>query len=175
MLPNFPKQKGLALIYAPTDAVLENIVYARRGGPSTLGEYGLYIRLSCDMIILFDHIDKVSDELKEKYYAKIGETIEKSTGWEFIPAEDCGQLSRDKSGTISGGWFKGESTDTKGDYSPKIFPGDVKVGEEVCYFDQNQNRWVFVKLVSDNQLSLARGTGSCPTSFSESQFEVWER
>lgn len=136
--------------------------------------------------------------LKEKYYKKIGEV-----------AENCGTLSHDKLGTISGGWFKGESTDTKGnylaiaregkrvdiaqrkdglsedgindgesklrDYSPKIFPEDVKVGEEVCYHDQNQNRWVYIKLTSEKQLSVVRGTGSCPSAFPESQAQTWER
>lgn len=282
-----------APVYAPTDMVLENIIYAKRPkdpkmslsntGPE--GEYGLFFRLNCNVTILFDHIDKVSDkikqyapekptetsrvenppinipvkkgellgytdgtdlartfdfllqdmskpaphinpkrwqwdqavyaqcpydyftdELKAKYYAKIGEAIEKSTGREFIPAEGCGQLSHDKSGTISGGWFKGESTDTKGDYlaiarttkskmvnvaikkdglfgpdsdlrdySPKAYPEDIKVGQEVCYQDQNANMWAYVKLLSDTQLAFARGNGSCPASFPQNLSETWER
>lgn len=279
--------KGVeASVFSPTDATLENIVYARRGGPGTPGEYGLYFRLSCDVTLLFDHIDKVSDkilalapkepaetsrvdnppiniqikkgellgytdgtpqartfdfliidmskptthinpkrweweqaifaqcpydyftpELKEKYYAHIGEVVEKSTGRNFIPAGDCGQLSHDKLGTISGGWFKGESTDSKGDflaiarptesanrvdiavkkdglfgsdsmiydYSPKVFPEDIKVGEDVCYYDQNEGKWAYVKLISETQLGLAKGSGNCPVTFPESQAETWER
>lgn len=282
-----------APIYSPTDATLENIIYAKRPkdpikslSDTGKGEYGLYFRLSCDVILLFDHIDRVSDkilavapkepsessrvnnppvnleikkgellgytdgtsqartfdfliidrskpvfhvnpkrweweqavyaqcpydfftpELKEKYYAKIGEAVEKSTGREFTPAEECGELSHDKLGTISGGWFKGESTDTKGDflaiarptksvnrvdtavkkdglfgpdsvihdYSPKVFPEDVKVGDEVCYNDQNQGKWVYVKLLSDSQLKFTRGSGNCPANFPESQAELWKR
>lgn len=268
-----------APIYSPTDAILENIIYARRGGPSTPGEYGLYIRLSCDVTLLFDHIDRVSDrikeyapkepadtsrvnfdpvnlsikkgellgysdgtpqartfdflitdnskpathinpkrweweqaiysqcpydyfsdDLKEKYYAKIGEVNQGV----FTQGEGCGQLSHDKLGTISGGWFKGDSTDQKGDYlaiarhekevhisikkdgqfgpdsimrdySPKAYPEDVSVGEEECFYDQNENKWAYVKLVSEEQLSFARGSGNCPGSFPNSQSELWER
>lgn len=280
-------------VYSPTDAVLENIIFAKRPKDpiksltdTGKGEYGLYFRLSCDVTLLFDHIDKVSDkilavapkepsesskvdnppvnlqikkgellgytdgtsqartfdfliidrskpvehinpkrweweqavyaqcpydfftpELKEKYYQKIGEVVEKSTGREFIPAGGCGELSHDKLGTISGGWFKGDSTDTKGDYlaiaratvsqkrvdvavkkdglfgpdsvihdySPIVFPEDLSVGQEVCYRDSNQNRWAFVKLVSDMKLSFTRGTGSCPSTFPQDSSEIWER
>lgn len=282
------KKGMMAPIYAPTDAVLENVIYARRGGPSTLGEYGLYIRLNCNITILFDHIDKVSErilavapkepaensrtdfdpvnlpikkgellgytdgtpqartfdfllidrskpvthinpkrweweqavyaqcpydyfipELKERYYQKIGEVGEIGGIPSFTPAGNCGKLSHDKLGTISGGWFKGNSTDTKGDYlaiardgskvsiaqrkdgdfpegmgegesklrdySSKVSPEDIGIGEEVCYSDQNHNKWIYVKLVSEKELSLVRGEGSCPVSFPQSQAEVWER
>lgn len=113
-------------------------------------------------------------------------------------------LTKCKLGTISGGWFKGESFDTKGDYlaisreskrvdvaqrkdglfasgsqlrdySPKVYPEDVSVGKEVCYHDQNENKWAFVRLVSDDQLALAKGTGNCPTNFPQDQSEIWER
>lgn len=271
-----------APIYSPTDAVLENIVYARRGGPSTPGEFGLYIRVSCEVVILFDHIDRVSDkiralapkepadtsrtqdkyinvplkkgellgysdgtpqahtfdfllmnkskptthlntkrwqweqavysqcpydyftsDLKAKYYAKIGEVGEISGVRSFMPSENCGELSHDKPGTASGGWFQGESTDTQGDYlaisrqgkrvdialkkdgtfdqdskfrdyAPKVYPENIRVGQAVCYQDY-QNRWVFVKLVSDNQLSFAKGGGSCPATFPTAQATLWER
>jgi len=282
-------------VYSPTDMILENIIFAKRPfDPLTSitktdskGEYGLYFRLNCDMTLLFDHIDRVSDrimtvapkepsessrtdnnppvnieikkgellgytngtpqartfdflvidrskpathinpkrweweqavyaqcpydyftdELKEKYYAKIGEVIEKSTGREFTPSGTCGQLSYDVPGTASGGWFKGESTDTKGDYlaiarqaiSPKrvnvavkkdglfdsdsvirvdsaeVFPDEIKVGDEECYQDSNQNKWAYIKLVSEKELSMVRGSGSCPSTFPESAAEMWER
>lgn len=287
-------KKGMETsVYSPTDAVLENIIFAKRPKDPIhsltdmgKGEYGLYIRLSCDVTVLFDHIDRVSDkilavapkepsessrvenppvnlkikkgellgytdgtpqartfdfliidrakptthinpkrweweqavyaqcpydffvpELKEKYYAKIGESTEVSRGPTFYPAGNCGQLSHDVEGTISGGWFKGESTDTKGDYlaiakatatagrvevavkkdglfgpdsvihdyTPKVFPEDVGVGEEACYFDSNTNMWAYAKLISEKKLSFARGTNVCPSSFPESQAEVWER
>lgn len=278
-------KKGMETpIYSPTDMVLENIIYAKRPGSDKEGEYGLYFRVGCNVTILFDHLDRLSDklkksapekptessrvenppinleikkgellahtdgtpqartfdfllidrskpvnrinpkrweweqavysqcpydyfteELKKKYYSKLGET-----GFAgFEPTNNCGSPSHDVAGTTSGGWFKGSSTDIKGDYlaiarsgkrvdvaqrkdgdfkdgigsgeskirdySPKIFPEDVKVGGEVCYFDQNQNGWAYVKLVSEKELSFARGTGPCPASFPESIAEIWER
>lgn len=273
-----------APIYSPTDAVLENIIYARRGGPDTPGEYGLLFRVSCEVTILFDHIDKVSDkikefspkepantsrtaggnslnvlikqgellgysdgtpqartfdflvinkakptthinpkrwqweqavfaqcpydyfskELKDKYYAKIGAVTEMSGVKSFTPAQSCGDLSHDKPGTASGGWFKRDSTDIKGeylaisrdskrvdvaerkdglfgpdsqlrDYSPKVYPEDISVGEEICYNDQQENKWVYIKLVSDTELAVAKGNGSCPASFPQEASETWER
>lgn len=283
-----------APLFAPTDMVLETIIYAKRPkdpmhslSDTGKGEYGLYFKLNCDTTLLFDHIDRVSDkilavapkepsessrtgnsppvnmeikkgellgytdgtpqartfdfliidrskpathinpkrweweqavysqcpydyftlELKEKYYKKIGESVEISGIPAFTPAENCGTLSHDKLGTIFGGWFKGESTDTKGDflnlatatkpinrvdiavkkdgsfgpdsvmhdYSPKVSPEDVKVGGEVCYFDSNQNKWAYIKLVSDTKLSFMRGTGSCPATSPQAGSETWER
>ena len=286
--------KGVEVpIYSPTDMVLENIIYAKRPiDPLTSltntnqGEYGLYFRLGCGITLLFDHIDKVSDkikerapkepsetsrtgdndavnipikkgellgytdgtpqartfdfliidrskpvdhinpkrweweqagyaqwpydlfndELKSKYYSKIGEAVEKSGGREFTPSGTCGQLSYDVAGTASGGWFKGESTDSKGDYlaiagqaisanrvniavkkdglfssdsvirvdEAKVFPDEIKVGEEYCYQDLYQKGWAYVKLVSEEKLSFARGTGSCPSSLPQTA-ETWER
>src|SRR3990167_11443378 len=282
-------------IYSPTDMILENIIYAKRPNDSLTsltntnpeGEYGLYFRLGCDVTLLFDHIDKVSDkikqrapkvpsetsrtgdkelvnleikkrellgytngtpqartfdfliinsskpathinpkrweweqavyaqcpydyftpQLKEKYYSKIGEAVEKSGSREFIPSGTCWQLSYDVAGTVSGGWFKGGSTDSKGDFlaiarqavSPnrvniavkkdglfisdsvirvdgaKVFPDEIKVGQEVCYQDSNQNRWGYIKLVSDEKLSFVRGNGSCPVTFPQTGSEIWER
>lgn len=270
-------------LYSPTDMILETIVYARRGGLTTPGEYGLYFRLSCDVTLLFDHIDKVSDkiralspkepentsrtdkgtsphvlikkgellgysngtplartfdflitdrskpaihinpkrweweqaifaqcpydyfsdELKKKYYAKIGEIAELSGKEMFIPAENCGLLSHDIAGTASGGWFRGDSTDIRGDYlaiarqgknvflaqrkdglfnsdshtrdySPSVFPEHITVGQEACYFDQNANKWAYIKLVSDTKLLVAKGSGSCPSSVPTTT-ETWER
>lgn len=60
------------------------------------------------------------------------------------------------------------------DYSPDTLVTDVKVGNSACYSDVNQNKWAFIKLVSERELALARGAGSCPASFPESA-ETWER
>lgn len=122
----------------------------------------------------------------------------KEQGISQIP---CGELSHDIKGIVSGGWFKGESTDIKGeflsvnkylstvqvslrkdgelmdvltDYSPDTLVTDVKVGNAACYSDVNQNKWAFVKLISERELALVRGVGSCPASFPESA-ETWER
>lgn len=272
-----------APIYNPTDAVLESIIYARRGGPDTPGEYGLLFRV-CDVTYLFDHIDKVSDkikelspkepantsrtdggnllnvlikkgellgytdgtpqartfdfllmnrskpathinparwqweqavyaqcpydyftlELKDKYYQKIGEASEIGGKESFIPAQSCGELSHDVLGTASGGWFKGESTDKKGeylainrqskrvdislkkdgmfgpdsnmrDYAPKVYPEDIKVGEQACYHDRYGNKWVYIQLVAGSKLSVAQGSGNCPGTFPTSGSSMWER
>lgn len=269
-----------APIYSPADAILETIIYAPRG-PDTPAEYGLYFKVSCEVTFLFDHIDKISDkikefapkepanstrtelgthpgvvikkgellgysdgtplahtfdfllmnksksaprinqkrwtweqalysqcpydyftkELKDKYYAKIGDISRMSGVDSFIPVKDCGGPSHDTAGTASGGWFKGDSTDYKGDYlavnkyletvevtlrkdgnrevsvsdySPKVWPQDIKAGNEVCYQDSNGNMWAYVKLISENQLTFAKGFGSCPASFPK-DFDTWER
>lgn len=123
----------------------------------------------------------------------------KEQGVSHIP---CGDLSHDIKGTISGGWFKDKSTENKGDYlsvnkylstmqvfvrkegqlvdtlidySPDALVADVKVDNAACYHDANQNKWAFVKLISDNQLSFAKGMGSCPAIFPQEQSDIWER
>lgn len=263
-------------VYNPTKSTLETIVYARRGGPSTPGEYGLYFRLGC-VLYLFDHLDRLSDEikalapkepsdssatqfgsqpnkvinagqllgysngtplartfdflvedeskkayhinekrwdwkqavdsvcpydlfsdeLKAKYYQKIGEYSDSG----FIKAESCGGPSQDVDGTASGGWFQGDSTTTKGkwlaigkqfgraelairetsnfltslkDYNPKILPDKLTPGNQVCYKGYSNN-WAYLSLISKTQLKLATGTGACPGSFPDAKAETWER
>ena len=58
------KEGGQTPVYAPTDAVLEYIVYARRGPLLETGEYGLYFRAGCDLVFLFDHLDSLSVALQ---------------------------------------------------------------------------------------------------------------
>ena len=123
----------------------------------------------------------------------------KEQGVSNIP---CGDLSHDLKGTASGGWFKGESTDIKGDYlsinkylstvqisirkdgklaealtdySPDVLLPDLTPGKAACYQDVNQNKWTIVKLISDNKLSIAKGNGSCPAQFSQEVSDIWER
>lgn len=265
-----------AAVYNPTEATLETVIYARRGGSSTPGEYGLYFKVGC-VKYLFDHIDRLSDEinalapkepsdssatqygtqpnkkikagqllghsngtplartfdflvedeskkayhineerwdwaqtvdsvcpydlftdeLKAKYYAKVGEHTDSG----FLKAESCGGPSQDVDGTASGGWFQGDSTTTKGkwlaigkafgraelgiresgnflttlkDYSPKVLPDKLTPGNQVCYKGFS-NDWAFLNLISKSQLKLATGTGACPTSFPDSKAELWER
>lgn len=156
----------------------------------------------------YDYFDTRNDNnLRRDYIAYnlvhndniIQKVWNKEQGVSSIP---CGDLSHDIAGTASGGWFKGGSTDIKGDYlsvnkylstvqvtirkdgklvealtdySPDILLPGVKPGSPVCYHDANQNKWVFVRLESDNRLILAKGTGSCPLNFPQGDFETWER
>ncbi len=55
-----------ATLYAPTDAVLEGIVFARRdpSNPNAPGEYRLDFRASCEVTFHFDHLDDVSPAIK---------------------------------------------------------------------------------------------------------------
>lgn len=273
-------KEGEVPVYAPGDMTLETIVYARRGGSETNGEYGLYFSAGCNVTVLLDHLDKVSDELKtlapqqpaESSRTELGTRPNKKikagtlvgysdgtpqartfdflvmdrskvvehinpTRWEWdqskygvcpydfytpdlresflakvgymnegvFTAEDgCGIPSQDVTGTLSGGWFKGASTDTKGEFlgigqnavkvelairrdgslgtfslqdwtAGKKRPKDVKVGEEICYSDQGSNLWAWIKNIGDNEISFAKGSGKCPAAFPESQAEVWER
>lgn len=271
-------KKGMEVaVYNPGEAILEIIVYARRGGPGTAGEYGLYFKTECGVTYLLDHIQSVSDEiralspqepadssrtdlgtrpnktikagqlvgrtkgtslagtfdflvedstkkafhinekrwdwaqavdsvcpydlyteeLKAKHYALIGEKTESS----FMKAESCGGPSQDVAGTASGGWFQGDSTAAKGkwlaigkqfdraelgvrnsgdftfslkDYSPAVLPDKLTPGNKVCYQGYSSN-WAFINLLSETQLSLATGSGKCPSSFPSSQAELWER
>lgn len=56
--------------------------------------------------------DHFTDDLKKQYYAKLGKPGH--TG--FIPANACGNPAHDVAGTASGGWFRGASTDKRGEY-----------------------------------------------------------
>ncbi|PIZ00649.1 hypothetical protein COY62_01785 [bacterium (Candidatus Howlettbacteria) CG_4_10_14_0_8_um_filter_40_9] len=265
-------------VYMPADATLERLVYARRGGENTPGEYGLQFRVSCEVTFMLDHIDRVTEDIQKmapkepelksnggtypNVEIKAGTLLGYSDGtpiaktwdlfvlnevnppkfinperwdWDqantavcpydlypadlkaqhykllgtgggkypFTKAEGCGSPSKDVAGTIAGGWFQGDSTDMKGknlnvssyvgipqlsiiqdanktisfsDWDTKTLPETIKVGQSICYFDrQGTNKWAFLKLVSETQLSTATGDGSCPSAFPESKAEVWER
>ncbi|MDP2684356.1 MAG: hypothetical protein Q8P20_04820 [bacterium] len=58
------KEGGQVPVYAPGDATLEYIVYARRGPSVDYGEYGLWFRAGCDTVFLLDHLDSLSEELQ---------------------------------------------------------------------------------------------------------------
>jgi|SRR3989344_1396982 len=276
-----------APIYAPANGILRTIIYVDRG--EGYGEYGIFLKISCEVEILFDHIDKISDRLmkyapkdstqssatqgnneinisiqagellgytdgtslahtfdflvtnygkknkyinpkrweweqalygtcpydyfvptlKSLYYEKLG----KPSMSGFIKSDTCGNPSHDIAGTASGGWFKGDSTDKRGDYmaiakqynevqiatrkdglafpsqqdvvqgknsyfnltdsAPKKYPSEIKLGESVCY--ESNNKWAFIKLLSNTELSFASGSGMCPSDFPSSQAETWSR
>lgn len=54
----------LAPIYTPINSTITGITYARRGGPSTEGEYRLDIEVGCGIKYFFDHIDTVNEKIK---------------------------------------------------------------------------------------------------------------
>ena len=53
-------------LYAPTDATIQSLVYARRDptNPNAPGEYRLEFRISCEVTFNFDHMDEVVDKIK---------------------------------------------------------------------------------------------------------------
>lgn len=60
--PNRP----MTPLYAPADATIQSLVYARRDptNPNAPGEYRLEFRISCEVTFNFDHMDDVVDKIK---------------------------------------------------------------------------------------------------------------
>ncbi|MBI4032624.1 hypothetical protein HY374_02875 [Candidatus Berkelbacteria bacterium] len=139
--------------------------------------------------------DYFTEELKDQYYAAF-----RSQDGQPLESPDCGSPSHDVAGTASGGWFQGESTNASGrwleignvngkvelvvrnagthelsirDYDTTTMPENLTIGQDACYTDRSN--WAFVRLDTDTQLSLASGTGSCPTDFPAAQAEAWVR
>lgn len=143
--------------------------------------------------------DYFTDALKSEYYKKIG--VVNNEG--FQSEGNCGSTSQDIAGTASGGWFKNESTDIKGEFLglgqiyyfievvirkdgniifnlrdyqfSKKKPSEIKPGGEACYYDNNSNIWAWLRLENNSKLLFARGQGSYPTVFPVLQAEIWER
>ncbi len=140
--------------------------------------------------------DFYEDDLKEKYYQKIGIV----NAGELVKADDCGHISYDVENTISGGWFRDDdSTDLNGeyaligervgfvdvvvkteregvllritDYEPGRLPVDVGIGESVCY-EGFSDDWVYLHLVDGNTIEISSGNGECPESLPE---DGWTR
>jgi len=137
--------------------------------------------------------DYFVDDLKTQYYGML-----KSQDGQKLSTQSCGSPSHDVAGTASGGWFQGDST-TFGkwleignqnekveinfrnigdaymirDYKPKVLPENLTVGNSTCYSDNG--KWVYVKLDSETQLSVVKGTGVCPSVFPANNIEEWER
>lgn len=59
------------------------------------------------------------------------------------------------------------------DYSPAQYPADITLGESICY--SGNGRWAYIRLDTATQLSVAMGTGECPTGFPDAQAETWVR
>ncbi len=53
-------------LYAPTDAKIISLVFAKRdpNNPTAPGEYRLELQISCEVTFNFDHMDEVSDKIK---------------------------------------------------------------------------------------------------------------
>lgn len=152
--------------------------------------------------------DYFVSDLKSQYYGKLG----KPGHLGFVKADACGNPSHDVAGTASGGWFKGDSTDKRGEYlaiardyndaqiayrkdgqafessqavqtgkpylnivdfTPGTYPEEITPGQSICY--SNNNEWAFITLLSNTELSFAKGSGACPAEFPESQTETWVR
>lgn len=143
--------------------------------------------------------DLFTSDLKAKYYQKLG--VPTNSG--LNQTKNCGQVSYDIAGTISGGWFlTPDATDMKGefvlvgeidkvvyvvnksssedriagvnDYYPPKLPQDVKVGETVCYTSGSRS-WFYLKLIDVTTLQTSFGTGSCPGSFPTTNKKTFHR
>ena len=128
--------------------------------------------------------DYFTDDLKDEYYSLI-ERPDNSKN-------TCGPFLRDVPGTISGYWFKDNSNENQGkrfgisngkhfvefiladernffsirDGNPnRISPESVTIGENVCYFDSDNKKYVYLKLISEKEIMIVTGTGSCPSQF----------
>lgn len=156
----------------------------------------------------YDYFETRNDNnLKRYYFGKMITHNENVTPKVFDPntamkSAQCGSVAADSADTISGGWFMGDSTDSRSaylsiskylsaveitrrrdgetqevftDYSPAILPADVRIGQSTCYQDRKQNRWVFARLESANQMAFAHGQGSCPANFPSTGSQLWSR
>jgi hypothetical protein len=142
--------------------------------------------------------DYFAEPLKSQYYALLG----MPNGDGITKSEGCGSPSHDVPGTASGGWFQGNGTDWTGDYlaiatdpvSVNIIvrkdreitlrvidyessddPAGITVGETACYDDPYTNTWAFIKLLSESELAMATGDGTCPAGFPQTQAQSWQR
>lgn len=139
--------------------------------------------------------DYFSPELKKQYYDMF-----RSQDGADLSSKSCGSPSHDVAGTASGGWFRGMDTDTKGrwleiaeqngrieilvremgnhifsirDYRSTVLPQQLTVGAAACYADQD--KWAYVRVDGENQLSFLSGSGSCPTGAPDTTLEMWQR
>ena len=139
--------------------------------------------------------DYFTSELKSQYY----DMFRSQDGASLIKQE-CGSPSHDKAGTASGGWFQGDDTDSGGewlelgningktellvrnsgkhvfsvrDYQTKTLPDSLLVGSALCYSEPD--KWAYVRVDSDSQLTLATGAGSCPTTMPSAETKAYYR
>ncbi len=139
--------------------------------------------------------DYYTEDLKREYYSLLLKSRDSEK-------PSCRTVSRDIPGTLSGGWFQGNSTEGQGsrlavasfvdmvdfeivrDNQPRFFirdtkagvikPEKVTVGNSVCYYDRDQNIHVFLRLLSETEMSLATGVRECPSTPPTAN-EAWMR
>lgn len=160
-------------------------------------------RWKWDQVVTADcPYDYYTPELKTKYYSIMrshdGKTLEKlscgspshdiagtaSGGWFYgkEATDESGKwleignqngktelMLRDSEGKIGGN----TQVFSIRDYQNKTLPDTLKVGDSTCY--SSENKWAYVKLVSDEKLSVATGEGTCPSNFPSENMEEWER
>ncbi len=98
------KEGSQTPVYAPADAILEYIVYARRGPLLETGEYGLYFRAGCDLVFLLDHLDSLSEELQALAPSEFSESS--ATGGPIVGYQvTAGELIAYTDGTDMGRTF----------------------------------------------------------------------
>ena len=98
-------EKEMAPLYAPIDAVLEGIVFARRDptNPQAPGEYRLDFRSSCEVTFHYDHIDEVPDEIRSLGPSTPADNTREATRTNL--AVKAGQLVGRSDGTAQSGGF----------------------------------------------------------------------
>lgn len=76
--------------------------------------------------------DYFAPDLRPVYYERLGKPSDQG----LIKAASCGNPSHDVAGTASGGWFKGASTDTRGEYL--AIARDYYNGVQIAYRKDGQ-------------------------------------
>ncbi|MEK6872067.1 MAG: hypothetical protein AABX16_04150 [Nanoarchaeota archaeon] len=132
-------------------------------------------------------------ELKKQYYNFIA-----AEGG----MRNCGPRVKEVPNTIAGYWFQGDATESKGSrfviYGTNHFvewtliksseapiayrtqdagfvlPENVTEGTSACYYDNNKNVYIYIKMLSDDKVDLVNGDGKCPASF-PTGYETWIR
>lgn len=139
------------------------------------------------------HFKYFPDNLKQQYIALIQEVNGE---------RDCGPSVKEISNTAAGYWFQGNASENSGprlsiagakhfvawtliknnepavDYRDhdvrRVLPQTITEGKSACYFDQDRNTHLYLKMLQNDQLSLSTGSGPCPSSFPQNA-EIWER
>lgn len=139
--------------------------------------------------------DYFTPNLKQQYYALLQKENAESS---------CGPRVKEVVGTPQGYWFQGNAIETQGNrfviYEGNHFVewtiiskedeklqyyrtheknsvslAQINEGKSACYQDKEKNAYVFLKMLANDSLSLAAGTGACPSAFLENQGATYYR